>query len=226
MLAQVPELLIAPGEFLGVPYYDNDILKLLARFVVNCVFLTLVVRFVYYKNSGTKDYLFTYFMINVLVFFICFTLKKFELDLGMALGLFAIFGILRYRTDTIPIREMTYLFIVIGIAVINSLSNKKMSYTELAFTNCAILFIAAGLENLSFVQREMCQRVLYEKIDFVKPAKHSELLADLQQRTGLKISRIELGQVNFLQDTVMIDVYYYPQLQEVTTGDVDISRRT
>jgi len=216
---------MAPGEFLGVPFYDNDILKLLIRFVINCVFLTLVVRFVYYKNSGTKDYLFTYFMINILVFFICFTLKKFELDLGMALGLFAIFGILRYRTDTIPIKEMTYLFIVIGIAVINSLSNKKMSYAELAFTNFAILFIASGLENLSFVQREMCQRVLYEKIDFVKPAKYDELLADLQQRTGLKISRIELGQVNFLQDTVMIDVFYYPNQQEPATGDVSVSRK-
>lgn len=220
------ETIFTTGDFLGVPYYDNDLIKLLLRFLINCAFLTLVVRFVYYKNTGTKDYLFTYFMINVLVFFICFTLKKFELDLGMALGLFAIFGILRYRTDTIPIKEMTYLFIVIGIAVINALANKKMSYAELMFTNCAILFISAGLESLSFVKRETCESVLYEKIELVKPARYEELLVDLQERTGLKISRLELGQINFLQDTVMIDVYYYPHLQETAHGDVSVSRKT
>lgn len=200
-------------DILEVPLYDDDLIKLLVRFAINWFFLTLVVRFVYFRTSGAKEYLFSYFMINVMVFFICFTLKKFELGLGMALGLFALFGILRYRTNPIPIREMTYFFIVIGIAVLNALANKKMSYAELAFTNIAIVAIAATLESMSFVRREAQERVIYERIDLVKPERHEELLADLEERTGLKISRIELGRINFLRDTVRIEVYYYPHEQ-------------
>lgn len=212
-------------DILQVPLYDDDLVKLALRFAVNWFFLTLVVRFIYFRTSGTKEYLFTYFMINVMVFFICFTLKKFDLGLGMALGLFAIFGILRYRTDAIPIREMTYLFIVIGIAVVNSLANRKMSYAELAFTNVAIVAIAATLENMSFVRREMRECVVYERIDLVKPGHHEELLADLEDRTGLKISRIELGRINFLRDTVLIDVFYYPHEQDLnSTASGRVSR--
>ncbi len=211
-------------EFLEVPIYDNDFIKLLVRFAINGLFLTILVRLVYYRNSGSKDYLFTYFMINILVFFICFTLKKFDLQLGMALGLFAIFGVLRYRTDPIPIKEMTYLFMVIGLAVINSLANKKVSYVELMFTNCAIIFITVWLENLSFIKCEAHERVLYERIDLVKPDRHEELIADLEQRTGLTISRVKLGKINFLQDTVRIDVFYYPHLQENAPDGINVSR--
>ncbi len=216
-----------PMEFLEIPLFDDDVWKLLVRFAVNVVFLTLVVRLVYYRHSGTKDFIFTYFMINILVFFICFTLKKFDLGLGMALGLFAIFGILRYRTDTIPIKEMTYLFIVIGVAVINSLANKNMSYAELAFTNCAIVGFAALLETIPFLQREIRETIRYEKIDLITPANHAALLADLEQRTGLKISRLELGQIDFLRDTVTIDLYYFPHEQPQAEGiDVNVSMRT
>ncbi|QEG35709.1 DUF4956 domain-containing protein [Bythopirellula goksoeyrii] len=217
-------LALAVLEPLEIPLYDDDMLKLLVRFGINCVVVTILVCLVYYKNSGTKDFLFTYFMINVMVFFICFTLKKFDLGLGMALGLFAIFGILRYRTDTIPIKEMTYLFMVIGIAVVNSLANKKMSYAELAFTNIVIVLLSAFLENLSFVKREMREQILYEKIELAKPARYEELLADLEERTGLKISRIELGQINFLNDTVEINVYYFLHEQESING-VNVTRR-
>lgn len=212
-------------EFLGVPYYDDDFLKLLLRFAINAFFVVIVIRIIYYKNTGSKDYLFTFFMLNIMVFFICFTLKKFNLDLGMALGLFAIFGVLRYRTDPIPIKEMTYLFMVIGIGVMNALVNKKMSYMELGFSNFAIVFLAAGLENLSFTKREICERILYEKIDLIKPERHAELIADLEERIGLKISRLELGRINFLRDTVRINVYYYPREQETISG-VNVSRRT
>ncbi|MDC0935725.1 DUF4956 domain-containing protein [Pirellulales bacterium] len=205
-------------EFLEVPVFDDDIYKLLARFAVNCLFLTLIVRGVYYRNSGSKDYLFTYCMLNVLVFFICFTLKKFDLGLGMALGLFAIFGILRYRTTTIPIREMTYLFIVIGIAVINALANKKMSYIELAFTNGCIFGLAAFLERIPLTRHEFEETVLFEKIDLIRPENHEALIDDLQLRTGLNISRIELGEIDFLRDTVVIRVFYYPHEQAQEAG--------
>jgi hypothetical protein len=211
-------------EFLEVPLYDDDILKLLVRFLINAFFLTLIVRGVYYKNSGSKDYIFTYCMLNVLVFFICFTLKKFDLGLGMALGLFAIFGILRYRTSTIPIREMTYLFIVIGIAVINALANKSMSYAEIAFTNGFIYGLAAFLERTQLLRHEMEEKVRYEKIELIKPENHAELITDLEFRTGLKISRIEMGQIDFLRDTVNIRIFYYPQEQVQESCSRDIAR--
>ena len=201
-------------EFLEIPVYDDDVIKLLVRFLINGLFLTLIVRGVYYKNSGSKDYIFGFCMLNVLVFFICFTLKKFELQLGMALGLFAIFGILRYRTDPIPIREMTYLFMVIGIGVINALANKNMSYAEIAVTNGLIYGLAMFLEATPLLRHELEEKVRYENIELIKPERHEELMADLEARTGLKISRIELGEIDFLRDTVRLRVFYYPQDQE------------
>ena len=129
-------------EFLGIKFFDDDIYKLMFRFAIDFIAVVIIVRYIYYPSARKKEYMFTYFMISVLIFFICFTLKKFELGLGMALGLFALFGILRYRTGTIPIKEMTYLFMIIGLSVINALVNKKMSYAELAFTNVVIIGIA------------------------------------------------------------------------------------
>jgi len=163
-------------------------------------------------------------MLNILVFFICFTLKKFELGLGMALGLFAIFGILRYRTLTIPIKEMTYLFTVIGIGVINSLANKKMSYIELAFTDFFIVFFAAALESLLYRKQELRETVLYDRVDLLRPESHLELVGDIQHRMGICVSRLELGKINYMNDTVQIEVYYYPHQQEYeSTGDVDVT---
>lgn len=199
--------------FFDSPLYDDDFFKMLVRFGMNLAFLTLIVRFIYYKNSRSKDYLFTYYMLSVVVFFICFTLKKLELELGMALGLFAIFGVLRYRTDTIPVREMSYLFVVIGVAVINSLANRKVSWAELTFVNCTIAAFPAVLESLSFLRQEQRQQVLYERIDLIRSGRHEELITDLQQRTGLKISRIERGRINLLDDTIAITVFYYPHEQ-------------
>lgn len=195
-------------EFLDIPLTDDDFLKLLFRFSVNFIFLLLIVRFVYYRAGGKKEYLFSYFMLNILVFFICFTLKKFELGLGMALGLFAIFGILRYRTDPIPIKEMTYLFIVIGMAVINALFSKKISYLELLFTNLAIAGIATALEQSPMLNRERQKLIRYERIELIHRERMDELKADLEARTGLQITRIEVGDIDFLRDTAELEVTY------------------
>jgi len=153
--------------------------------------------------------LFTYILISLIVFFICFLLSNVKLQIGFALGLFAIFGILRYRTSQIPIREMTYLFLVIGISVINSLAGKKISYAELLFTNFAIIFITYGLEKLWLFKHEASKQITYDKIHLIKPDKHNELITDLKERTGLNIHRIEIGKINFLNDTATIIVYYY-----------------
>ena len=125
-------------EFLEVPLFDSDLFKLLVRFGINLFFLSLIVVLGIYPSQRQREFAFTAVMLNIVVFFICFTMKKLELDLGLALGLFAVFGVLRYRTDSIRPKEMTYLFIVIGIAVINSLANKKTSYAEVLLVNSVI----------------------------------------------------------------------------------------
>ncbi len=196
-------------EFLDIPLFDDDLYKMLFRFGINLFFLTLIIRFFYYKSARRKDYLFTYYMISTIVFFLCFTLKKYELDLGMALGLFAIFGIIRYRTDAIEIKEMTYLFVVIGVSVINSLANKKMSYAEIIIGNIIVVGVIAILERFWLLNQESSKEIVYEKIENVKPQAYEKLKADLESRTGLQINRIKIGDIDFLRDTAMITIYYY-----------------
>lgn len=202
------------NEIQGIPIYDNDFEKLIFRFAVTLLVSVILIRFIYYPKQNRKDYLFTFFLMSIITFFICFTLKKFDLDTGMALGLFAIFGIIRYRTDPIPIKEMTYIFIIIGISVINALANKKTSYAELLFANGIIIAITFGLEYLWLIRHEAVKTVIYERIDLIVPEKHDEFMADLQKRTGLIISRTEIGKIDFLRDVATIKVYYYEDKQE------------
>ncbi|MBU0489971.1 MAG: DUF4956 domain-containing protein [Bacteroidetes bacterium] len=204
----------ALGSFMGMEMFDrSDFLELLVRFAFNALVLLVLVRFIYYKISGRKDYLFTLYLLGIMVFLICFLLSNVKLQLGFALGLFAIFGILRYRTFQVPIREMTYLFTVIGLSVINSLVNKKISIAELLFTNFAVLTIIFVLERVAALKltHESSKRIIYEKINLIVPEKRAELIADLEKRTGLKIHRLEIGRINFLQDTARIQIFYYEQ---------------
>jgi hypothetical protein len=198
----------------GMELIDTqDFYKLLFRFGINITMIIIIVRYIYYPVAKRKDYLFTYFLISITVFFLCFLLENVKLELGFALGLFAIFGIIRYRTDPIPIKEMTYLFIIIGLSVINALANKKISYAELLLTNIAVLGVAYGLEHVFLLKHETRKTVVYEKIELIKPEKHSELLADLAERTGLKINRVEIGKIDFLRDTAIIRMFYYQDEQ-------------
>lgn len=194
-------------SFLGMKIMDNDLWKLLVKFTINLFFLTGIVRYIYYKITPRKNYLFTFYMISIMSFFICFALKKFDIDVGMGLGLFAIFGIIRYRTNPMRIREMTYLFLVIGLAVINALSG-KLSYVELIFINGIVWFIIYIMENWWLQSNEADKTITYEKIENVKPENYSVLLADLEDRTGLKINRVIVGKINFLRDTADIKIYF------------------
>lgn len=187
----------------------QDLFKLVIRFGFNLIVTLILVRMLYYKASRRKDYLFTYMMFSTVIFLLCFLLESVKLELGFALGLFAIFGIIRYRTTTIPIKEMTYLFVIIGVSVINALANKKISYSELLFTNVAIVAIVWGFERIWLLKHESTKMILYEKIDLIKPEKYSLLLQDLNERTGLDINRIEVGKINFMRDTAEIKIYYY-----------------
>ena len=196
-------------EIYGLALFDlEDLTKLLFKFGINFIFLIVIVRLIYYKIRDDKDYVFTFIMFNILTFFICFLLRKVPMQMGFALGLFAVFGILRYRTEAIPIRQMTYLFIVIGISMINALSNKSISIFELLFTNGFITLITYLIDSVWFQSIEESKNILYEKIDLIKPEKKLEMIEDLKQRTGLPIHAVKVEKIDFLRDTASIKIFY------------------
>ncbi len=209
----------AGSSALIAPDY-NAFIYLILRFAVNITVIMILVRWLYYSTTRRKDYLFTYILISTIVFFLCYLLENVSLQLGFALGLFAIFGILRYRTDTIPIKEMTYLFIVIGISVINSLTDFRNNTLAVAFANVAIIFITWGLEKLWLLRHESSKVIIYEKIDLIKPEQYKELTEDLVQRTGIRnINRIETGKIDFLKDTCELTIFYYTSGNEAIAGN-------
>ena len=194
------------ATFMGVPLWDDDLYKMIVRFVFDLFFLSLVVGLAYSANNQKNQrYIFNFVIMNIVVFFICFTLKKLELELGMALGLFAIFGILRYRTDQIDVKDMTYLFVVISLAVINSLSNKKTSYIELVVTNSivcgACLFLEQFLEPEVKKIKLTRSELVYERLDLLRPENVEELYKDIYQRTGIRADRVEIKQIDFQNGT-------------------------
>ena len=159
-------------------------------------------------------YFFTYFLISLTVFLLCILLDSVKIELAFALGLFAIFGIIRYRTDPIPIKEMTYLFLVIGVSVINALANKKISYSELVFANLMIIAVTYGLEKIWLLRHETRKNIIYEKIDLIGPAKRDELIKDLKERTGIDVVRVEVRRIDFLKDIAYLRIFYYEGDQE------------
>ena len=186
----------------------NDFYTLLLRFILNIAVLWITVRYLYYPRTFRKDYVFTFLLLGIVVFFMCFLLANVKLQLGFALGLFAVFGIIRYRTNPIPIKEMTYLFLIIAISLINAISSKKVSYAELLFSNFALLGVTLVLEKGLFIKNLSQRIVVYEKIDLIKPEKRAELIADLKNRTGLDIKSIEIGKVDFLRDIAWLTVHF------------------
>jgi len=196
-----------------------DLNELLLRFALNMTVVIVIVRAFYYPLTRRKDYLFSFILISTLVFLLCILLESVKLQIGFAFGLFAIFGILRYRTNAIPIKEMTYLFILIGVSVINALANKKISWAELVFANLVLMFLIFGLEKLWLLKHESSKIIIYEKADMVLPQKREELKKDLETRTGLKINRIEVGRIDYLRDTARIIIYYYDDSNRVNMAD-------
>ncbi|MCQ2608794.1 MAG: DUF4956 domain-containing protein [Bacteroidales bacterium] len=209
-------------EFFGIALIDApSFAELIIRFVFNFLIIFIIGRGLYYPATKRRDFLFTYILISAIVFLLCFLLGNVKIQVGFALGLFAIFGIIRYRTELMPIKEMTYLFLVIGVSVINALSNKKVSYAELVFTNLAIVMVAFFLEKVWMIKHESRKRVKYDNIALVKPEHYAELKADLEKRTGLKIERFEVGDINYLTDSTWIQIYYYePDNSENLMSDV------
>ncbi len=199
--------------------------ELLLRFSFNFIAVLFIVRYLYYKKTKRRDFLFTFLMISVTVFLMCFLLESVKLQLGFALGLFAVFGIIRYRTTSIPIKEMTYLFIVIGLSVVNALANKKVSYAELLFTNAVVMFITWSVERIKTLANESFTVITYENIELVKPQNKAELIADLEQRLGVKISRIQIYNIDYQRDVAKINVYF-EKGQQFWAEDDDLEYRT
>ena len=195
-------------EFFGIPLFDDDFYKMIFRFLINIFFLTALIKYSYYKFSEKADYLFTFYLVGTIVFFLCFTLKKYEIDLGLALGLFAIFGILRYRTDPLKVREMTYLFVVIGLSLVNALSNKKMSYIEIFVANSIVVAMAYFLDRYWNQQKTNTKDILYESLEHIRPEHHELLKTELEHKLGFEILSISLGQIDFKAETVKIKIRY------------------
>jgi hypothetical protein len=198
----------------SITWFSEDFYGLLIRLGINLFFLTILIRVLYYSKTRRKDYLFTYYLIGTITFFLCFGLMQMDIDTGMGLGLFAIFGIIRYRTDAIEIKEMTYLFMVIGISVVNALASNELSISEVGVINITVVLLTYLLENIWLMKHETRKTINYERIDLIKPENQDLLKADLEERTGLTINRVEVGKIDFLNDTAMVRIYYFADEQE------------
>ena len=184
-----------------------DFFNLVIRFGFNLSIAYVIIKLIYHRDHNNNDFVFTYFMFNSLIFFFAYILGNIDINIGFAFGLFAVFAILRYRTDPIPIKEMTYLFIVITIGVINALSRNDVSYSELLFANIALVLLTYFLEN--YWQNNLLRRrtIIYEINENIKPENHQELLLDLRERTGLSINNCQIGRINFIDNRVSIKIY-------------------
>lgn len=176
------------------------------HFIVNTASLLLLLRFIYYRNSPNRDSLMGFFLFGSGVFLVTGLLHDVEMSIGFAFGLFAVFSMLRYRTESISIRDMTYLFLVIVIALMSAVA--PVSVVELAALNGIVCLLTAMSETSILAPKILEKEVVYENIEFVKPQHYEELLADLSNRTGLDVRKVEIGEMDFLRDCVRIRVYY------------------
>lgn len=206
-------------EFLDTPFIDVPSLSLMIfRFVLNLVFVFILIQFFYYRKSRRLDYYFTFILISISIFFLIYLLGSVKIKVGMALGLFAIFGIIRYRTETVPVREMTYLFVIISLSVINAIA-LNLSYAEIFATNLIYVASVWVVESFRGLKHLSSKLILYDRIDNIQPHQREELIEDLRKRTGLKIIKVDVGAINFIQDTVMLKIYYESQINDSSSVD-------
>jgi hypothetical protein len=218
-------MLLSVIERVNVPVDDSvyGLSGLIIHLAINLIVTVGIVRLLYYPRSRRRDYFFTFILTSTTIFMLLYLLDTVQIQVGFALGLFAIFGIIRYRTDAVPAREMTYLFSIIGISVINALA-KNVGYVQLAIVNGIFVLITWMLENKALLKHVARKRIVYEKIDLIRPERYEELLADLKQRTGLSITKVEIGGIDFLKDTALLYVYY--DSKETNQADSIIKKET
>jgi len=209
----------AGASFLGVPLLEGqNLLSLILRFGFNILVSWIIVHFLYYRKNGRKDYYLILMLFSGAMFLLIFLMESVKLQIGLTLGLFAIFGVIRYRTETIPVREMSYLFTIITVAVMNGLA-MNTSYAVLVLANILLIALIGVLEVFRGNDRTSTKLVLYDRIENIVPEKRDELKADLEKRLGLEILDFEIGHVDFLKDSAFIKVTY--NLEEGKTGSID-----
>jgi len=186
----------------------EDLIKLLTRLGLDVAITSIIVIGVYYRLYRNREFVFTYYIFNVITFSMCVLLRKVPMELGFALGLFAVFGILRYRTESIRMRDLTYMFIVIGIAILNAVANKKISLAELLSVDAAIVGVAVIIELQPAGRRQRTTPMLYDSLHLLQPGRRAELIADITRRTGLEVVSVQLHGVDLLRDAAEISVSY------------------
>lgn len=192
--------------------FESELLwRILGLFAFNTIIMAILIFGMYYPKAKRLDFIFTFFMIGSVVFFLSYLMSKVEVNLGFALGLFAIFGIIRYRTDQIPIKEMTYLFIVIGLSLINAITGEVIIFWETLVANLAMLGLVWAYEKLQSVKKEASRIIIYDKLELLKKGSEATLILDLTETTGLNIYRIEIMKYNLFKKTALIRAFYHPE---------------
>lgn len=191
----------------SIELFDKLSDKFFWRLVIDFATMVIMLRFIYFPIHKKKDYLFTFFLFNLIIFIITYLLNKVDMSMGAAFGLFAVFSILRLRTEGLTSKDMTYLFVVIAVGLIAAVS--KTSYFELCIINLIIVAVTFALDGNWLMKNEMVHNIQYENIDMIKPENYQALLSDLRKRTGLNIHRVSIGKIDFLRDVAIVKAYYY-----------------
>ncbi|MEI6696664.1 MAG: DUF4956 domain-containing protein [Bacteroidota bacterium] len=187
--------------------------------LIDILTVLIIIVFIYFKNCQSKELFFTYFIFNLAIFLLTFLLNQVKMSMGAAFGLFAVFSMLRYRTEGISVKDMTYLFIVIAIGLISSI---QLEYYELAIINSILVLATLVLDGNIIFKHESIRQIQYERIDLIKSENYEKLIADLKERTGLNIHRVSVNKMDFLRDTASINAYYYAEKQLKTITETEI----
>jgi hypothetical protein len=184
------------------------------RLLIDLISVLILVRYIYFPIYKHREFFFMFVIFNLIIFLISFLLNKVELSMGAAFGLFAVFSMLRYRTENISIKDMTYLFLTIAIGLVCAVTKIKgapdsFEYVFLAGVNVVILLITYLLESRMFSKKEMIKVIVYENIELIQSNRQEELLADIRLRTGINVHRVSIQKINFLKDSAEIKIYYY-----------------
>ncbi len=192
--------------------FESLFSNIFIRYSFNLFIAFVIIKLIYHRDYKGNDFVFTYFMFNTLIFFFAYILGNLDINMAFGFGLFAVFAILRYRTDPIPIKEMTYLFIVITIGVINALSASQVVFIELFFANVTIVLLTFLLErhwvNNLPDNGLSSKTVVYNNMEMIKPENHQALIDELAQKTGLSIVSCKIGRLNFVENQVNVKLYY------------------
>jgi hypothetical protein len=183
-------------------------LDLVARLLADLLPVLILVRLIYYRLYRRSDLFLTYFTFNLIIFLITHLLNQVQMSIGAAFGLFAVFSMLRYRTEGLSARDMTYLFIVIAMGLISAVNTG--TWFQVLGINGLIVLLVVVLEGNWLVRRECSQVVHYDRLDLILPERRQELLHNLQVRTGLPVHRVQIEEIDFLKDAVRLCMYYYP----------------